>query len=131
MTFQQRSIPAPSVDPDTQDFWAAARNHKLLVGQCQDCGEYHYYPRHICPHCGSSKTSLIEASGNGTIYSFSVMRRAPIPFAIAYVSLAEGPIMMSNIVDCDFDQLAIGQAVKLVYVESEDDGPPVAMFTPA
>jgi uncharacterized OB-fold protein len=59
------------------------------------------------------------------------MRRAPIPFAIAYVSLAEGPIMMSNIVDCDFDQLAIGQAVKLVYVESEDDGPPVAMFTPA
>lgn len=131
MTFQQRSIPAPAVDPDTQDFWDAARDHKLMIGQCQDCGETHYYPRHICPHCGSGKTSLLQAAGTGTIYSYSVMRRIPVPFAIAYVALAEGPIMMSNIVDCDFDQLAVGQAVKLVYVESEDDGPPVAMFTPA
>ena len=54
-----------------------------------------------------------EASGNGTIYTYSVMRRAPMPYAIAYVTLDEGPTMMTNIVDCDLDEIRIGQAVSL------------------
>jgi len=58
------------------------------------------------------------------------MRRAPVPYAIAYVELAEGPRMMTNIVDCDLDKIAIGQPVRLVFKPSEG-GPPVPMFTPA
>ena len=62
--------------------------------------------------------------------TYSVMRRAPVPYAIAYVTLEEGVSMMTNIVDCDLDQIRIGQAVRLVFKPS-DGGPPVPMFTPA
>jgi uncharacterized OB-fold protein len=58
------------------------------------------------------------------------MRRAPVPYAIAYVTLAEGVTMMTNIVDCDLDGIRIGQAVKVVFKPS-DGGPSVPMFSPA
>ena len=57
------------------------------------------------------------------------MRRAPVPYAIAYVSLEEGVTIMTNLVDCDFDRIRIGQKVRLVFKPS-DGGPPVPMFTP-
>jgi len=58
-----------------------------------------------------------------------VTRRAKEPYAIAYVTLAEGPAMMTNIVGCDFDALRIGQPVIVVF-EATEDGPPVPMFRP-
>ncbi len=71
-----------------------------------------------------------NASGKGTIYSFSVMKRAEVPYCIAYVTLEEGPTMMTNIVDCDLDTLKIGQPVSVTFVPSEG-GPPMPMFKPA
>jgi len=53
-----------------------------------------------------------------------------VPYAIAYVTLDEGPTMMTNIVDCDLDSIRIGQKVKLTFVPSEN-GPKMPMFTPA
>jgi hypothetical protein len=58
------------------------------------------------------------------------MRRAEIPYAIAYVTLDEGVTMLTNIVDCDLDTLRIGQRVRVVFKPTEG-GPPVPMFTPA
>ena len=126
---QQRKIAAPPVNPETQPFWDATAQGKLLIKKCTACGEPHFYPRPHCPFCFSDKVEWQEASGRGTIYTYSVMRRAPIPYAIAYVTLAEGPTMMTNIVDCDLNALKIGQAVKLKFVPSEG-GPPIPMFTP-
>jgi len=125
-----RTIPAPPASPETQAFWDAARQGKLLVKRCTACGEAHWYPRAICPFCGSDRTEWTEASGQGTVYSYSVFRRAPIPYAIAYVTLAEGPTMMTNIVDCDLDAIRIGQKVRVVFKPTEG-GPPVPMFSPA
>ena len=99
--------------------------------KCTSCGQAHHYPRTICPFCFSDKTEWIEASGKGTIYSYSVMRRAPVPYAMAYVTLAEGPRMVTNIVDCDFDKLRCEQPVKVVFKATEGNGPPLPMFTPA
>jgi uncharacterized OB-fold protein len=126
----ERKISAPAVNLETQHFWDAAADGKLLIKKCTACGEPHFYPRTHCPFCFSDKTEWVEASGKGTVYTYSVMRRAPIPYAIAYVTLAEGPTMMTNIVDCDLDSIKIGQAVRLVFKLS-DGGPPVPMFTPA
>jgi uncharacterized OB-fold protein len=126
----ERKIQGPQPNPETQPFWDAAAQGKLMVGHCDACGAPHFYPRAICPFCFSDKTGLKQASGQGTIYSYSVMRRAPVPYAIAYVTLAEGPTMMTNIVDCDLDAIKIGQKVRLVFKPS-DGGPPVPMFTPA
>ena len=127
---QDRKIQAPQPNPETKAFWDAAGQGKLMLGSCNACGAVHFYPRALCPFCFSDKTGLKEASGEGTIYTYSVMRRGvPVPYAIAYVTLSEGVTMMTNIVDCDLDAVRIGQKVRLVFKPS-DGGPPVPMFTP-
>jgi hypothetical protein len=52
------------------------------------------------------------------------------PFVIAFVTLAEGPTIMTNIIDCDPASLAIGQPVRLAFRASQG-GQKVPMFTPA
>ena len=128
---KERSIPAPLTNPETEPFWAAAREGRFLIRACTDCGKAHWYPRAICPHCFSEKTEWREGSGRGTIYSVSVMKRAPDVYAVAYVTLEEGPTMMTNIVDCDFDTVAIGQKVTVTWRPTKDDGPPYPQFKPA
>ncbi len=129
MAGQERKIPAPEANPETRPFWEAAADGRLLIGKCRSCGKPHYYPRAICPLCGSDATELVQVSGRGAVYSYSVMRRVPVPYALAYVTLDEGVTMMTNIVDCDLDAIRIGQRVRLVFKPSEG-GPPVPMFTP-
>ena len=125
---KERVVAAPPVNPETKPFWDAAAEGKLLIKKCLACGERHYYPRASCPFCFSDRTEWQAASGRGIIYSYSVVRRAPVPYAIAYVTLDEGVTMMTNIVDSDFDQIRIGRKVSLVFKPSEG-GPPVPMFT--
>jgi uncharacterized OB-fold protein len=126
----ERTIPDPNPNPETEAFWDATKDGRFMLRYCTDCGKTHWYPRAICPHCFSDNSEWRQASGRGTIYTYSVTRRTAAPYAIAYVTLAEGPKMISNIVDCDFDALAIGQAVELVFKESEG-GYAVPMFRPA
>jgi uncharacterized protein len=130
MAVKERKIPFSLSNPETQPFWDAAAEGRFIVRKCTACGRTHWYPRAICPFCFSDKTQWQAASGKGRIYSYSVMRRAPEPYAIAYVTLEEGPTMLTNIVNCDFDSLKVGQNVMLVFKPSEDR-PPVPMFTPA
>ena len=127
---EQRTIAAPQPNTETQAYWDAAGKGELLIQKCNDTGKFFCYPRARSPFTLSDNVEWVEAKGTGTIYSFSVMKRAKIPFAIAYVTLDEGVTMMTNIVDTDLDALAIGQNVKVVFKPTED-GPPVPMFTPA
>jgi uncharacterized protein len=127
---ERRKIPAPNVSVETKAFWDAACEKRFVLPTCTACGRAHWYPRAICPFCGSDKVAWRNASGQGAIYTFSVMRRSKEPYVIAYVTLPEGPTMMTNIVDCDFDALRIGQPVSVVFWDSEG-GPPVPMFRPA
>ena len=130
MAKPQRAIPAPPSNPETQPFWDGAAQGKLLIKKCRACGQSHYYPRALCPFCLSDATEWQTTAGTGTLYSYSVMRRAEVPYAIAYVTLDEGPTMMTNLVDCDFDALRIGQRVSVRFTPT-DGGPPVPTFTPA
>jgi uncharacterized OB-fold protein len=124
----ERIFTAPPINPEAEPFYAAAAEGRFLLRRCTACARTHWYPRAICPFCPGT-TAWEEASGDGVIYSYSVMRRVPAPFALAYVTLAEGPTMMTNLVDCDFDALRIGQRVRLVWKPS-DGGAPVPCFTP-
>lgn len=126
-----RKLPAPAVNPENKPYFDAAANGRLLVKYCTACGQYHHYPRAICPHCFSDQTEWRDAKGTGTVYTCSVLRRGvPVAYCIAYVTLDEGVSMLTNIVDCDLDAVRIGQKVKVVFKPTED-GPPVPMFTPA
>lgn len=113
--------------PETQPFWSALEEGRFTIKVCRACGRAHWYPRAICPFCASADTEWRNAAGRGTIYSYSVMRRAQPPFAIAYVTLEEGPTMMTNIVDSDLDAIRIGQAVEVV-ISKQPDGDTLPMF---
>jgi len=120
----------PAVDDIAlEPYWHAAAQGRLLLKQCGACDKIYYYPRPLCPFCMSDDTNWVEASGDGTIYSWSVQRRADPPYAIAFVTLNEGPTLLSAIVDCDFDALAIDQPVTLSFEERE--GRPAPVFRPA
>lgn len=103
--------------PETRPFWEAAAQSRLLVKSCQHCQRAHWYPRVICPLCGSDETEWKEASGQGTLYAFSIVERTETPYVLAWVTLAEGPVMMTNIVDCDFKDLKIGQPVAVHFTQ--------------
>jgi uncharacterized OB-fold protein len=124
----ERVIPAPHRNPEVEPFYEAAGEGRFLIRRCTKCSRFHWYPRSCCPFCRGT-TEWVEGSGKGKIYSYSVMRRVAAPFVLAYVELAEGPRMMTNLVDCDFDALAIGQDVALVF-KAADDGTMVPCFTP-
>jgi uncharacterized OB-fold protein len=126
---QPRRIPAPRVLPESQAYWSAADEGRLLLKQCDDCGEVHHYPRDICPHCLSARTSWVQASGFGRIYSHSTMGRGEAAYTLALVTLDEGVTLMTNLVDCDPAALAMAQRVRVVFKPS-DGGHAVPMFTP-
>jgi uncharacterized OB-fold protein len=125
----KRKIYPPAVNVETERFWKAAEAGKLLYGFCLACSEPHYYPRNFCPFCFSERVEWREASGNANVYSFSIMYRTPTdPYTIAYVTLAEGPRLLTNLVDCDLKKIAIDAPAKLVWKPSEG-GAPVPFFT--
>ncbi|MES3028917.1 MAG: Zn-ribbon domain-containing OB-fold protein [Pseudomonadota bacterium] len=126
-----RNIPAPAVTIESKSFWDAATEGKFMIKRCTACGEAHWYPRALCPFCFSEKTVWEESPGEGVIYSYSVMHRSPSgPYAIGYVTLKEGPAVLTNFVDVAVGELSIGQKVKVKFQPTEN-GPPVPVFAPA
>ena len=128
-------LPVP--DDETQPFWDAAREGKLLIKRCADCGRAHFYPRPFCPFCWSAAVSWEAASGQAALYTWSVVHHNDlppfsdrIPYVAAVVDLAEGPRMMTNVVDCDPDRLEVGMRLQVAYRELADDVT-VPVFTPA
>ena len=118
---QLHRLPSPILNPENQAFWQAAQEGKLILKLCNSCKEVHYYPRMICPHCGSDDTIWVSSEGVGEIYSFTVMRRGvEFPFAMAYVQLKEGISLLTHLSNCDFDAIRIGQKVKVIFQETQD-----------
>jgi uncharacterized OB-fold protein len=106
----------PPVTPLTAPWFDACREGRLTLQLCNHCERFQFYPRILCSHCGGQDLSWHAASGHGRIASFSVVRRAisaawEAPYLVALIDLEEGPRMMSNIVDCDPQDVRIGHAV--------------------
>ena len=125
----ERILPTPGIGPDNEAFLAAAKEGRFVLRWCDECGKTHWYPRAVCPHCMSSRTQWKPASGRGTVYSYSTMQRVDPPFTLAYVTLDEGPTMLTNLVDAGPAGWRIGMAVQVRFLPS-DDGTPVAVFAP-
>lgn len=83
---------------------------EFRLQRCDDCGSTFFYPRLLCPGCGSRAMSWVLASGRGTVYSTSVAR-GPEEYNIALVDLEEGPRMMTRVVDIAPDAVQIGMPV--------------------
>ena len=135
MTAMRFDLPQP--DLETQPFWDATREGRLLIKRCNACRKTHFYPRPFCPHCWSQDVEWLDASGRATLYTWSVVRRNDlppfherVPYVAAIVDLAEGPRMMTNVVDCEFDRLEMGMALDAVFHPTSDEVT-IVQFRPA
>ena len=98
-----RTLPKPT--PETRHYWEGCKAGELRLQRCRACNEPYFPPRPFCPLCASRDVEVFTASGRATLYSFVINHRprADIgtePHSIAVVELAEGPRMMTNVINC-------------------------------
>lgn len=124
------SDPYVQAFPELVQFWEASAQGRFLLPRCRSCEHCHWHPRAICPFCGLMDIDWIEATGNGEVYSFSIIRRRDqAAYVLAYIEVEEGVQLMSNIVGCDPDRVHIGMPVKVAFTVTED-GRWVPVFGP-
>jgi uncharacterized OB-fold protein len=139
----QLPAPAPTVTVETKPFWDGTAEGKLMLPRCSACQHVIWYPRTFCPECGSLEVSWFQASGRGTVYSYTINRRMnenaayrldggkkELVYVLAYVELAEGPRIMTNIVDCDPETVRVGMPVSAVFSDT-GQGSALVRFKPA
>lgn len=121
--------PYVAAHPENLPFWEAAEQGSLLGKRCESCAEFHWHPRTLCPFCGSLRTQWAPLSGHGKLYAFSTLRRARVPYTVAYVQLDEGPILLTQLVDAGDVEPTIGMPVTVVFHRTEE-GRCAPRFTP-
>jgi uncharacterized OB-fold protein len=124
-----RLLPRPT--PETEVWWEGCRRHRLLLQHCPACGTHQFYPRALCADCLGANLDWVEAAGRATVETFTICRvpvtdayAARVPYVVAIVRLEEGPAMMTNIVGCEPESVAIGMPVEVVF---EDCGNEIAL----
>ena len=128
--------PLPPVTDETEFFWTSGADGTLRLQECTHCSALIHPPQPVCRYCRSHEMSVREVSGHATLSSFTVNHRfslpgLPAPYVVAQVAIVEDPRvrLTTNIVDCDPDQLEIGQLVEVVFDKHGDVYLP--LFRPA
>ena len=117
----------PSPTNASAPYWEGCNRGELLLAKCHDCGKPFYYPRILCPHCGSQNLGWIKAAGTGTVWSFSHVHvsfygkrwESQLPYTPVLIDLDEGVRMMSRLVGDGRENVKIGDRVKVDFIEVE------------
>jgi uncharacterized OB-fold protein len=127
--------PRPSLTQDNAFFFEGAREGKLLIQRCSECGTLRHPPRPACPNCRSFQWDTQQASGRGTIYSYVVNHHPQVPafdypLIVALVELEEGTRLVANVSHMTPETVAIGMPVVAEF-EAFDDELSLPVFRPA
>lgn len=119
--------PLPKIDPLSRPFWDHAREGRLAVQVCADCEDAHFPPSPVCPNCLSESQSWQPVSGRGTLESWIEFHRAywdgyreELPYNVCLVRLAEGPLLVSNLVG-DAATATLGAAVRVTFEKATEE----------
>ena len=127
-------VPVPTAED--QPYWDGAKEGKLVLQRCQGCKSYNHPPVAVCNYCGNREAELKweETSGHGTIYTYYICYdtsvsgfEEKVPYAVLLVELEEQAdlLMMSNILNCEYDALggglAMGTPLEAVFDKVNDD----------
>ena len=118
---QKTTQPLPIPNPDTELFWQGCGRSELLLQRCLSCRSYRHPPSPICDTCLSSENEWVPASGQGTVYSFVIVRESlrgwkfAVPYVVAIIELAEGRHMLSNVVGIPVEHVQIGMRVRVFF----------------
>lgn len=118
----------PRPTPETAPYWDGCRRGELLIQQCRSCGNHQFYPRIVCTRCMSRELDWVTSVGRGEVISFTVVRLPvskayadDVPYTVALVKLAEGPTMMTNIVECEPEAVSVGLPVEVLFEQWSDE----------
>lgn len=136
MTLPSKPLPASFIlDELDQPFWDAAAKHQLVIHQCQAC-KISYWPASVCREHGDKHMQWVPASGRGVVYTYTVFHRPflkewqrDVPYNVAVIELAEGPLVFSNIVGVPNDEIRCGMAVEVLF-EDVQPGVSIPKFRP-
>ena len=130
--------PYPVPTPDSRPFWNSLAEQKILLKHCRDCDCVFHYPRVTCPNCLSSDLDWKQASGQGTLYTYTISRRPThplfadeVPQFMAVVELEEGPRITSTLLNVPEDKIQIGMALTPVFEHNEKEKITLLRFQPA
>ncbi len=121
--------PLPEFRPETKPYWDGCKDHKLLLPRSKETGEFFFYPRAISPgNDMSDDIEWVEASGKAKVWTYAIHYMGPTkaykgdpPYVVALVETEEGVKMMTNIVDCDPDDVDVGMEVEVVFDDVTDE----------
>lgn len=116
----------PEISEEGKLFWEGCLEGELRIQRCDDCSTTQWFPRSYCRNCQSGNLSWSNGSGHGKVYSFTIVHRPmlptmAVPYVFAIVELDEGYRMVTNIVECELDQVRIGMPVEVVFEQLVDD----------
>lgn len=127
----------PPVSDDTRAFWEATRDKQLVLQWCTSCQKAIFYPRAACPGCLGDALEWRPATGLGRVHAVSVQHKPAnpfmadkVPYAVALVDLDEGVRLMTNVVGCEPDDVAVDMAVRVTW-EPLTDGRHLPLFEPS
>ena len=125
------AVAIPRPDPTNADdaaFWAALRAGELRIQRCAACGAFRHPPRPVCARCGATDREWVAASGTGEVWSFTVIHPPTLPafadrtpYGAVVVRLDEGVFLVSALVDCPIEELAVGMRVEVAITEADTD----------
>jgi uncharacterized OB-fold protein len=117
-------------DPWTEPYWRATAAHRLVVPRCTRCATYRFPPTPFCFNCRAQEVEWVEQSGEGEIYSFTIIRHAVIPqvadalpliAAVVELPGTGGCRIVGNVVDAAPDAVAIGLPVRVDWYDVATD----------
>jgi uncharacterized OB-fold protein len=123
-----RRLPLPQPTLDNHDFYEATARGELRFQRCSDCGLWRHYPRPVCPECASTSYSWEQASGRGTIYTWTIVHgptlpafQDDLPYNVVDVLMDEGVHFQSQVLDCPPEDIHAGMPVEATFVPVSDD----------
>ncbi|MDP6708892.1 MAG: Zn-ribbon domain-containing OB-fold protein [Alphaproteobacteria bacterium] len=121
-----KPLPEPTIE--SKPFWDGLKAHRLVLQKCAACGKLRHYPRPLCDACYSMEVDWVDASGRGTVYSWTETHhpfhagfKGETPYILVTVDLEEGVRMQSRLVDASLEELCLGLPVEVVYVDATDE----------
>jgi hypothetical protein len=128
--------PGPVPDEQSKPYWDSVAAHAMELQRCTRCETFRFYPTAVCPECFSTGFDWRPVSGRARLYSYSIVHK-PVteafaeesPYVVALITLAEGPTMMTNLVEVPHEEIAIGMELRVGY--RDFDGFTLPMALPA
>jgi len=118
--------PRPALTQDNAFWFEGARQHRLLIQRCKQCGTLRHPPRPMCSECRSYEWDVLDASGRGTVYSFVVNHYPQVPafdypLAVGLIELEEGTRLVANVIGVEPSEIQVGMPVEVEWIDHDPD----------